>query len=207
MGFHVIIKKRGVCFTPQDTKILRKDYMGFVAPVLGGIGGLMGFSGAAATVAGAATVGLGVASAVNKDVRRIALPTLGGMALGGLLAPAKGALSGSVGLGSFGGVSKSALLGAAAGGVMGMQMNSAAKARQMQEDFYNNQKAYMARQEAEVSKRNTELAKRARAAQAAQQSALAIETERNARLQSRMMRGRSRSLISNYYRDLEEGLV
>lgn len=178
-----------------------------MASALGAIGGFLGFSGTAATVAGAATVGLGVASAVNKDVRRIALPTLGGMALGGLLAPAKGALSGSVSLGSLGGVSKSALLGAAAGGVMGLQMNSAAKARQMQEDFYNNQKAYMARQEAEVSKRNTELAKRARAAQAAQQSALAIETERNSRLQSRMMRGRRRSLISDYYRDLEEALV
>ena len=181
--------------------------MGAIAAPFTAIGSFLGASGAAATALGVGTVGLGIASAVNKDVRRIALPTLGGMALGGLLAPAKGALSGSVGLGSFGGVSKSALLGAAAGGVMGLQMNSAAKQRQMQEDFYNNQKAYMARQEAEVSKRNTELAKRARAAQAAQQSALAIETERNSRLQSRMMRGRSRSLISNYYRDLEEGLV
>lgn len=181
--------------------------MGALAAPFTAIGSFFGASGAAATALGVGAVGAGIASAVNKDVRRIALPTLGGMALGGLLAPAKGALSGAAKLGSFGTVSKSALLGAAAGGVMGMQMNSSAKMRERQEEFYNNQKAYMARQEAEVSRRNAELAKRARAAQAAQQSALAIETERNSRLQSRMMRGRRRSLISDYYRDLEEALV
>ena len=166
--------------------------MSFFAPVASAIGGLIGFSGTAATVAGTAAVGLGVASAVNKDVRRIALPALGGAALGGLLAPTTGALSGSASLGSLGSVSKSALLGGAMGGYVGMKMNEAAKMRQMQEDFYNNQKSYMARQEAEVSRQNADLARRARVAQASQASALSIENERMARLQQRMQRGRRR---------------
>ena len=117
--------------------------MGFLAPIASAVGGFLGFSGTAATVAGTAAMGLGVASAVNKDVRRVALPALGGMALGGLLAPAEGALSGSASLGGFGSVSKSALLGGAVGGYTGMKMNEAAKMRQMQEDYYNNQKAFM----------------------------------------------------------------
>lgn len=173
--------------------------MGFAAPVLSGIGGFLGFSGTAATVAGTAAVGLGVASAVNKDVRRIALPVLGGAALGAALAPATGALSGSASLGALGGVSKSALLGAAIGGTMGLQMNSAAKARQMQEDYYNNQKAYMARQEAEVSRRNTEMRRRAASADAARRAELSIENERMARLQQRMQRGRRRGWNDDEY--------
>lgn len=170
-----------------------------MAPVLGGIGGLLGFSGTAATVAGTAAVGLGVASAVNKDVRRIALPALGGMALGGLLAPAEGALSGSVGLGGFGSVSKSALLGGAIGGYTGMKMNEAAKMRQMQEDYYNNQKAYMAQQQAEVSRQNVEMRRRAASADAARRAELSIENERMARLQQRMQRGRRRGWNDDEY--------
>lgn len=173
--------------------------MGFFAPLASAVGGFLGFSGTAATVAGTAAVGLGVASAINKDVRRVALPALGGAALGGLLAPATGALSGSASLGSLGTVSKSALLGGAVGGYTGMKMNEAAKMRQMQEDFYNNQKSYMARQEAEVSRRNADLARRASAAQAAQASALSIESERMARLQQRMQRGRRRGWNDDEY--------
>ena len=173
--------------------------MGAAAAPFTAIGSLFGASGAAATALGVGTVGLGVASAVNKDVRRVALPALGGMALGGLLAPTTGAFSGSASLGSFGAVSKSALLGGAIGGYTGMKLNEAAKMRQMQEDFYNNQKSYMARQEAEVSRRNADLARRASAAQAAQASALSIESERMARLQQRMQRGRRRGWNDDEY--------
>ena len=170
-----------------------------MASALGAIGGFLGFSGTAATVAGAATVGLGVASAVNKDVRRVALPALGGAALGGMLAPTTGALSGSASIGSFGAVSKSALLGGAMGGYTGMKLNEAAKMRQMQEDYYNNQKSYMAQQQAEVSRQNADLARRARLTQAAQASALSIESERMARLQQRMQRGRRRGWNDDEY--------
>lgn len=173
--------------------------MGFFAPVASAVGGLIGFSGTAATVAGTAAIGLGVASAVNKDVRRIALPALGGMALGGLLAPATGALSGSASLGALGGISKSALLGAAIGGTMGLQMNSAAKARKIQEDYYNNQKAFMSRQEAEVSRQNTEMRRRAASADAARRAELSIENERMARLQQRTQRGRRRGWNDDEY--------
>lgn len=173
--------------------------MGVLAAPFTAIGSFLGASGAAATALGVGTVGLGVASAVNKDVRRIALPALGGMALGGLLAPATGALSGSASLGALGGISKSALLGAAIGGTMGFQMNSAAKARQMQEDYYNNQKAYMARQEAEVSRHNAEMRRRAASADAARRAELSIENERMARLQQRMQRGRRRGWNDDEY--------
>ena len=160
---------------------------------------MLGFSGTAATVAGTAAVGLGVASAVNKDVRRVALPALGGMALGGMLAPATGALSGSASLGALGGISKSALLGGAMGGMMGMKMNEAAKMRQQQENYYNQQRSLIARQEADISQQKSETAKKAKIAQAAQQNALFIETERMSRLQQRMMRGRRRGLFDDEY--------
>ena len=173
--------------------------MGFAVPVLSGIGGLLGFSGTAATVAGTAAVGLGVASAVNKDVRRVALPVLGGAALGAALAPATGALSGSASLGSLGTVSKAALLGGAIGGYTGMKMNEAAKMRQMQEDYYNNQKAFMSRQEAEVSRQNTEMRRRAASIASTRRSELNIETERMARLQQRMQRGRRRGWNDDEY--------
>lgn len=184
--------------------------MGFVPAVIGGIasgigsaataiGGVMGLSGAAATVGGLGAMGLGVASAVDKDIRRVALPALGGMALGGLLAPAEGALSGSASLGGFGSVSKSALLGGAMGGYAGMKMNEAAKMRQMQEQFYNNQRSYMARQEAEVSRQNTEMRRRAASIASTRRSELNIENERMARLQQRMQRGRRRGWNDDEY--------
>lgn len=173
--------------------------MGFLAPIASAVGGFLGFSGTAATVAGTAAMGLGVASAVNKDVRRVALPALGGMALGGLLAPAEGALSGSASLGGFGSVSKSALLGGAVGGYTGMKMNEAAKMRQMHEDFYNNQKAYMANQQAEVSRQNVEMRRRAASIASTRRSELNIETERMARLQQRMQRGRRRGWGEDEY--------
>lgn len=184
--------------------------MGFIAPIVGGIvsgigsaataiGGVMGLSGAAATVGGLGAMAAGVGSIVDKDIRRVALPALGGMALGGMLAPTTGAMSGSASMGAFGSVSKSALLGGAVGGYTGMKLNEAAKMRKMQEEFYNNQKSYMARQEAEVSRRNADLARRASAAQAAQASALSIESERMARLQQRMQRGRRRGWNDDEY--------
>lgn len=173
--------------------------MSFIAPVASAIGGLIGFSGTAATVAGTAAMGLGVASAVNKDVRRIALPALGGAALGGLLAPTTGALSGSASLGSLGTVSKSALLGGAMGGYAGMKMNEAAKMRQMQEDYYNNQKAYMAQQQAEVSRQNAEMRRRAASIASTRRAELSIENERMARLQQRMQRGRRRGWNDDEY--------
>lgn len=173
--------------------------MGFFAPVASAVGGLIGFSGTAATVAGTAAIGLGVASAVNKDVRRIALPALGGAVLGGLLAPTTGALSGSASLGSLGAVSKSALLGAAVGGYTGMKMNETAKMRQMQEDYYNNQKAFMSRQEAEVSRQNTEMRRRAASIASTSRSELNIENERMSRLQQRMQRGRRRGWNDDEY--------
>ena len=171
--------------------------MGFLAPIASAVGGFLGFSGTAATVAGTAAMGLGVASAVNKDVRRVALPALGGMALGGLLAPAEGALSGSASLGGLGSVSKSALLGGAVGGYTGMKMNEAAKMRQMQEDYYN--KAYMVRQEAEVSRQNAEMRRRAASIASTRRSELNIENERMARLQQRMQRGRRRGWGEDEY--------
>lgn len=173
--------------------------MGFIGAALSGIGSLLGFSGTAATVAGTAAAGLGVASAVNKDVRRVALPMLGGAALGAALAPTTGALSGSASMGTFGSVSKSALLGGAVGGYTGMKLNEAAKMRQMQEDYYNNQKSYMAQQQAEVARQNADLARRARLTQASQASALSIENERMARLQQRMQRGRRRGWNDEEY--------
>ena len=184
--------------------------MGFVPVVIGGIasgigsaataiGGVMGLSGAAATVGGLGAMAAGVGSIVDKDIRRIALPTIGGMMLGGMLAPATGALSGSASLGALGGISKSALLGAAIGGTMGFQMNSAAKARQMQEDYYNNQKAFMSRQEAEVSRHNAEMRRRAASADAARRAELSIENERMARLQQRTQRGRRRGWNDDEY--------
>lgn len=173
--------------------------MGFLAPVASAVGGFLGFSGTAATVAGTAAVSLGVASAVNKDVRRIALPALGGAALGAALAPTTGALSGSASLGSLGTVSKSALLGGAMGGYTGMKMNEDAKMRQMQEDYYNNQKSFMSRQEAEVSRQNTEMRRRAASADAARRAELNIENERMARLQQRMQRGRRRGWNDDEY--------
>lgn len=184
--------------------------MGFVPAVIGGIasgigsaataiGGVMGLSGAAATVGGLGAMAAGVGSIVDKDIRRIALPTIGGMMLGGMLAPTTGALSGSASLGSLGAVSKSALLGAAVGGYTGMKMNEAAKMRQMQEDYYNNQKAFMSRQEAEVSRQNTEMRRRAASADAARRSELNIENERMSRLQQRMQRGRRRGWNDDEY--------
>lgn len=173
--------------------------MSFVAPVLSSIGGMLGFSGTAATVAGTAAAGLGVASAVNKDVRRVALPALGGAALGGLLAPATGALSGSASLGTLGSASKSALFGGVMGGYAGMKMNEAAKMRKMQEDYYNNQKSFMSRQEAEVSRQNTEMRRRAASIASTRRSELNIETERMARLQQRMQRGRRRGWGEDEY--------
>lgn len=173
--------------------------MGFLAPIASAVGGFLGFSGTAATVAGTAAMGLGVASAVNKDVRRVALPVLGGAALGAALAPATGALSGSASMGTLGTVSKSALLGGAAGGYTGMKMNEAAKMRQMQEQFYNNQRSYMAQQQAEVSRQNTEMRRRAASADAARRAELNIENERMARLQQRMQRGRRRGWGEDEY--------
>lgn len=173
--------------------------MGVFAPIASAVGGFLGFSGTAATVAGTAAIGLGVASAVNKDVRRVALPVLGGAALGAALAPATGALSGSASLGSLGTVSKAALLGGAVGGYTGMKMNEAAKMRQMQEDYYNNQKAFMSRQEAEVSRQNTEMRRRAASIASTRRSELNIETERMARLQQRMQRGRRRGWNDDEY--------
>ena len=184
--------------------------MGFVAPIIGGIagavgsaataiGGVMGLSGAAATVGGLGAMAAGVGSIVDKDIRRVALPTIGGMMLGGMLAPAKGALSGSASLGGFGSVSKSALLGGAIGGYTGMKMNEAAKMRQMQEDFYNNQKAYMAQQQAEVSRQNVEMRRRAASIASTRRSELNIENERMARLQQRMQRGRRRGWNDDEY--------
>ena len=184
--------------------------MGFIPAVIGGIasgigsaataiGGVMGLSGAAATVGGLGAMAAGVGSIVDKDIRRVALPTVGGMMLGGMLAPAKGALSGSASLGSFGSVSKSALLGGAIGGYTGMKMNEAAKMRQMQEDFYNNQKAYMAQQQAEVSRQNVEKRRRAASIASTRRSELNIENERMARLQQRMQRGRRRGWNDDEY--------
>lgn len=173
--------------------------MSFLAPIASAVGGFLGFSGTAATVAGTAAMGLGVASAVNKDVRRVALPVLGGAALGAALAPATGALSGSASMGTLGTVSKSALLGGAVGGYTGMKMNEAAKMRQMQEQFYNNQRSYMAQQQAEVSRQNTEMRRRAASADAARRAELNIENERMARLQQRMQRGRRRGWNDDEY--------
>ena len=173
--------------------------MGFLAPIASAVGGFLGFSGTAATVAGTAAMGLGVASAVNKDVRRVALPVLGGAALGAALAPATGALSGSASMGTLGTVSKSALLGGAAGGYTGMKMNEAAKMRQMQEQFSNNQRSYMAQHQAEVSRQNTEMRRRAASADAARRAELNIENERMARLQQRMQRGRRRGWGEDEY--------
>ena len=165
--------------------------MGFVAPILGAVGGVLGFSGTAATVAGAATVGLGVASAVNKDVRRVALPVLGGMATGGMLAGASA--------GTIGGVSSGALAGGMLGAETGVKLNEAAKMRQQQENYYNQQRSLIARQEANILQQKAETAKKAKIAQAAQQNALFIETERMARLQQRMLRGRRRGLFNDSY--------
>ena len=41
--------------------------MGFLAPIASAVGGFLGFSGTAATVAGTAAMGLGVASAVQQE--------------------------------------------------------------------------------------------------------------------------------------------
>lgn len=165
--------------------------MGFIAPIASAIGGLIGFSGTAATVAGTAAMGLGVASAVNKDVRRIALPVLGGMATGGALAGASA--------GTIGGVSSGALAGGVLGAETGIKLNEAAKMKQQQENYYNQQRSLIARQEADISQRNAETAKKAKIAQAAQASALSIETERMARLQQRMLRGRRRGWNDDDY--------
>lgn len=173
--------------------------MGAIVSFASAVGGALGFSGTAATVAGIAATGAGVASAVNKDIRRVALPALGGAAMGGLLAPATGALSGSASLGGFGSVSKSALLGGAMGGHTGMKVNEAAKMRQMQEQFYNNQRSYMAQQQAEVSRQNAEMRRRAALADAARSAELNIESERMARLQQRMQRGRRRGWNDEEY--------
>lgn len=180
--------------------------MGFVAPVLGAVGGALGFSGTAATVAGTAAIGAGVASAVNKDVRRVALPVLGGMATGGLLAGGAaasattgGVLNGSVGLGALGGITKGSLTGGLLGVSSGMKMNEAAKLQKTQEAYYNQQRSLIAKQEADIARQSSEAAKRAKLAQVAQQGALNIETERMAKLQQRMMRGRRRGLFDDSY--------
>lgn len=165
--------------------------MGFLAPIASAVGGFLGFSGTAATVAGTAAMGFGVASAVNKDVRRIALPVLGGMATGGALAGASA--------GTIGGVSSGALAGGVLGAETGIKLNEAAKMKQQQENYYNQKRSLIARQEADISQRNAETAKKAKIAQAAQASALSIETERMARLQQRMLRGRRRGWNDDDY--------
>ena len=107
--------------------------MGFLAPIASAVGGFLGFSGTAATVAGTAAMGLGVASAVNKDVRRVALPVLGGMATGGALAGASA--------GTIGGVSSGALAGGVLGAETGIKLNEAAKMKQQQENYYNQKRS------------------------------------------------------------------
>lgn len=169
--------------------------MGFVAPVFSAIGGALGFSGTAATVAGVAATGAGVASAVNKDVRRVALPVLGGMATGGLLA---GGAAGAGG-GAIGGLSKGSIAGGLLGASEGMKMNEAAKVQKQQQEYYNQQRSLIAKQEAEVSRQSAENARRARVAQLAQQGALDLENERMGRLQQRMLRGRRRGLFDDSY--------
>ena len=80
-----------------------------------------------------------------------------------------------------------------------MQQQQAYKVRKAQEDFYNNQKSYMAQQQAEVSRQNVEMRRRAASIASKRRSELNIETERMARLQQRMQRGRRRGWGEDEY--------
>ena len=57
----------------------------------------------------------------------------------------------------------------------------------------------MAQQQAEVSRQNTEMRRRAASADAARRAELNIENERMARLQQRMQRGRRRGWGEDEY--------
>ena len=101
--------------------------------------------------------------------------------------------------GTIGGVSSGALAGGVLGAETGIKLNEAAKMKQQQENYYNQKRSLIARQEADISQQKAETAKKAKIAQAAQASALSIETERMARLQQRMLRGRRRGWNDDDY--------
>ncbi len=177
--------------------------MGFVAPVLGAVGGALGLSGTAATVGGAVATGLGAASAFNRDVRRIALPVLGGMAggaaLGGLGAGAGGSC-GVLGVATAC-VSHGALMGGVMGADMANKMNQQRQLVKTQQRYYDERRNAVARQEAAIRQQEQVMNERMHRAKLAQQSALNLEAERMARYQRRALRGRRRGLLDS----LEQG--